>query len=236
MRVLLPVLFSAITLFAEGPQAADPAAPVPDNLSIPARLSKTIDTNKCKAGDVVEMRTVEPVLISNGVVMPENARLHGKVVGAASRQDDKPSWMVLLMEGAEWKDHSVPLHAFVAAQITMKAQVQEQNDSTFDGAINLPDIEHRRHTARVQTNPANDLPTSVSHPPRDATVEARDAMQLSYQGVDDVRVVQAKNGIMFLVSQKQHLKVPSGTMFMLRNRPTAARGQVTAEKAPGSTQ
>src|SRR5262249_38091020 len=143
--------------------------------------------------------------------------------------------MVLLIESAEWKDHSVPLHAFVAAQITMKAQVQEQNDSTFDGAITLPDVEHRRHAARVQTNPAGDLPTSVSRPPRDATVEGRDTMQLTYHGLDDVRVVQARNGIVFLVSDKQHLKVPSGTMFMVRNQPTVARPQMNTEKASANT-
>jgi hypothetical protein len=236
MRVLLPVLFSAITVFAEGPQAPAPGTLVPDNLSIPARLSKTIDTNKCRAGDLVEMRTVEPVLISNGLVMPENTKLHGKVVGAASRQNDKPSWMVILMENAEWKDHSIPLHAFMAAQITMKAQVQEQNDSTFDGAVNLPDVEHRRHSARVQANPVNDLPTSVSHPPREATVEGKDAMQLSYHTADDVRVVQAKNGIFFLLSQKPHLKLPSGTMFMLRNQSMAVQKQVAPAKAAGSAQ
>ena len=236
MRMLLCVLFSAITLFAEDPQALAPAAPIPDNLSIPARLSKTLDTNKCKAGDTVEMRTAEPVLVSNGLVMPENAKLHGTVVGAASRQNDKPSWMVLLMESAEWKDHNIPLHAFVTAQITMKAQVQGQNDSAFDGAINLPDIEHRRHGARIQANPAGDLPTTVSHPPRDATVEGSDAMQLSYQGLDDLHFVQARNGIVFLFSKKQHLKLPSGTMFMLRNQPMAVQKQTAATKAPGSAQ
>ena len=119
MRLLLSVLFSAIAIFAEDPNPTTATSPVPDNLSIPARLSKTIDTGKCKAGDKVELKTLEPVLIGNGVVMPENAKLSGKIVAAASRQDDKPSWLLLVVDRAEWKEHSLPLRAFIISQITM---------------------------------------------------------------------------------------------------------------------
>ncbi len=66
MRILLLVLVSAFAIFAEDPPATTPAGQAPDNLSIPAQLGKTVDTKKCKAGDVVELRTLEPVLIANG--------------------------------------------------------------------------------------------------------------------------------------------------------------------------
>ena len=147
MRVLLAVLFSAITVFAQDPQAVTTAAQLPDNLSIPVRLAKTIDTKRCKAGDVVEMTTLEPVLLGNGLVMPENAKLHGKIAGAASRQNDKPSWVVLVVESAEWKQHRIPLHAFIASQITLKP---ERKDA---GAINLSDYQHGRYLPRSQANP-----------------------------------------------------------------------------------
>ena len=175
MRVLLLVLFSAITIYAEDPQAVAPPAPIPENFNIPARLSKTIDTDKCKAGDVVEMKTLEPVLIANGLVMPEKAKLHGKIVGAASRQNDKPSWVLLVVQQAEWKEHSIPLHAFVTAQITLKAEVPAENDTAFQGAIELPEIERRRHGARTQSYPGSDVSRAMGHPPRDSTVEANDA-------------------------------------------------------------
>ena len=232
MRVLLFVLVSAITVFAEEPTAVAPATPAPENLSIPARLSKTIDTNKCKAGDRVEMRTAEPILVGNGVVMPENAKLSGKIVGAASRQGDKPSWMLLVVERAEWKQHDVPLHAFVTAQITMKAQVPGQNDSAFQTAIDMPDrvLWGRRNVRQLpQANPGSDLSRTMTHPPRDATIEGNDARQVSYQGVDDLRLIKSKSGIVFLVSQKDHLKLPSGTMLMLLNQPAVAQNQVAAK-------
>ncbi len=234
MRVLLLVLFSAITVFAEDPQAVTTTAQVPDNLSIPAQLSKTVDTKKCKAGDAVEMKTLEPVLIGNGLVMPENAKLHGKILAAASRQNDKPSWVVLVVERADWKRHSIPLHAFIASQITVKAAVAGQNDTAFQGALDLADAEHARYASHTQANPGSSR--SVGHPPRDATVEGNDASQLSYQRLEDVYLQQARNGIVFLLSPKPHLRLPSGTMFMLRNQPVAAQGAAVAKKAGGSAQ
>jgi hypothetical protein len=234
MRTLCLVLFSAITIFAEDPQATTAASPAPDNLSIPAKLNKTIDTKKCKAGDVVELRTLEPVLITNGLVMPEHTKLHGKIVGAASRQNDKPSWVLLMVDRAEWNDHSVPLRAFVTSQITIKAKVDTPNDSAFEGAISLPDSLYRRRT-RSQSYPTSELGVTAAHPVRDGTVEAGQTEQLSYQRLDDVHILQAKNGAVFLLSQKDHLKLPSGTMFMLRNR-LAPPTQVAAQKASGNTQ
>jgi hypothetical protein len=236
MRLLLFVLFSAITLYADDPSAVASPVPVPENLSIPARLSKTIDTKKCKAGDVVEMKTLEPVLITNGVVMPENTKLHGKIVGAASRQNEKPSWVLLVVQRAEWKEHSIPLHAFVAAQITIKAQVPGQNDNTFQGAIDMADIERRRRGTRTQTDPASDSAKSLGRPPRDATVERNDGLELSYHGVNDLLLMKDNNGRVFLVSQKAHLKLPSGTMLMLHNRPTAAATQAASPKAADRAQ
>jgi len=234
MRALLLVLFSAITIYAEDPQAVAPPVPIPENLNIPARLSKTIDTNKCKPGDVVEMKTLEPVLIANGLVMPENATLHGKIVGAASRQNDKPSWLLLVVQQADWKEHSIPLHAFVVAQISIKAEVAGQNDSAFQGAIELPEIERRRHGVRTQNYPGSDVSRAMGHPSRDVTVEGNDALELSYHGVNDLVLMKDKHGRVFLVSQKAHLKLPSGTMLMLRNKPVPAQEQAGAVKSGGT--
>jgi hypothetical protein len=239
MRILLLVLFSAISVFAEDPQTIDASGQVPDNLSIPVQLSKTIDTKKCKAGDKVEMRTLEPVLIAHGLVMPENAKLHGKIMGAASRQDDKPSWLLLLVNVAEWKDHTMPLRAFIAAQITVKTQVTGQSDDTFDRALSLPETMRRRRPRRElpQGNPGgSDLSAAMTRPPQASSIELGGTQQLSYRGLDDLRLMRDKYGRVFLVSQKPHLKVPSGTMFMLRNHATVADKDVAAKKDAGSPQ
>ena len=234
MRILLLVLCSAIALFAEEPGATAPASQAPDNLSIPAQLNKTIDTKKCKAGDVVEMRTLEPVLITNGLVMPEHTKLHGRIVGAASRKNDKPSWVLLVVDRAEWKEHSVALRAFVTSQITMKAKVDTPNDNAFEGAISLPESLYRRHS-QSQSYPTSEVGISASHPVRDGTVEGGQTQQLTYHRLDDVHIMQGKNGAVFLLSAKDHLKLPSGTMFLLRNRVAATQRPAEAGTAATDT-
>jgi hypothetical protein len=165
--------------------------------------------------------------------------LHATIVGAASRQRDKPSWLLLMVDRAEWKDHSVALRAFVASQITLKQKVDGQNDSTFQSAMNLPDSLSRRRS-RAQSNPqsypGSDLSISPSRPVRDETVEAGQDQQLTYHRLDDVRMMQAKNGAVFLVTSKDHLKLPSGIMFMLRNRPVTPPVQAATQTATASAQ
>lgn len=229
MRVLLIVLFSAITVFAEDPQAVSTNSP--ENLTIPARLFKTIDTNKCKAGDVVEMRTLEPVLIANGLVMPENAKLHGKIVGAASRQNDRLSWLLLVVDRAEWKRHTIALHAFIASQITTTAKTPGPIN---DSSETLAQAERAPYVGRAHMDPWRSAP--VGKPLQDASDDGSGAPQLSSPRLDNLYIQQARNGAVFLFSPKEHLKLPSGTMFMLRNQPVAPAGQAGTGKPTGSTQ
>lgn len=230
MRVLVSILLLAVAIFAQDPQASAPSAAAPNNLSIPVQLSKTIDTKKCKTGDTVEMKTLEPVLVANGLVMPENAKLHGRVVGAASRQNDQPSWVLLVVDRADWKQHTVALHAFVVSQITVKATVPSQNNNAFDDALNMPDRFNRRHAPQPQTNPTGQASRSAAAAPRDATLDGNGAQQLSYHGLDDLRIMRDKNGAVYLVSQKPHLKLPSGAMFMLRNQAILHQEEAVAGK------
>ncbi len=236
MRVLISILFLVVAGFAEDPQPSAPPAQVSETFTIPARLAKTVDTKKCKAGDVVEMRTLEPVLIGNGLVMPEHTRLQATVLGAASRQNEKPSWLVLVVQKAEWKDHSVPLRAFVTSQITVKPKTG-RNDSPSTAATNLSDFEHGRNTPRLG-NPFSSRSRSVGRVAGDATDGGDSAPDLSHQQLDDVYMQQARNGMMFLLSPKRNLKLPSGTMFMLRNQPAGASAPApaAAPRATGSTQ
>jgi len=237
MRVLVFILFSALAVFAQDApdqSALAPTAQVPENLSIPARLTKTVDTNKCKVGDPVEMRTLEPVLLTHGLVMPENAKLQGRVLGAASSQNNQPSWVVLVLERVEWKQHSIPLHAFVFRQITLKLRTVGPGDSAFENAINSPNNAQRRRGSMVLSSPGR-RPPGPPNTLQDATVQSNDTPQSLYHGLDDLRIAQGKNGMVFLVSPKPHLKLPSGAMFMLRNQATPTT-QVAAQTSTASPQ
>ena len=229
MRVLVSILFSAAAVLAQAPAVPAPTAQVPENLSIPARLSKTLDTNKCKAGDLVEMRTLEPVLITHGLVMPENAKLQGRVLGAGSSQNNQPSWIVLVLERAEWKQHNIPLHAFVSRQITLKLRAARPGESAFENEVNSRGNGQTRRGAMASIASGRQMPGSP-HSLQDATVQSNDVQQSDYHGPEDLRIAQAKNGMVFLLSQKSHLKLPSGAMFTLRNQATADQKQSEATK------
>lgn len=234
MRVLVSILFSVVALFAEDPQALLPAAQVPDNLSIPAQLNKTINTKKCKAGDRVELQTLEPVLISNGLVMPEHAKLHGTIVGAASRQNDKPSWLLLQVDRAEWKRHSIALRAFIASQITLKPNQSGRNATS---ATNLSDFHNGRYAPSVPSTTPSGRIRSIGRAPRDATEAGEVTPQMSQPRLEDVYIQQASNGALLLLSPKPYLKLPSGTMFMLRNHPAASSlADSTTRKASAGPQ
>jgi hypothetical protein len=169
------------------------------------------------------------VLIANGLVMPEHTKLQAKILGAAPRQDEKLSWVLLVVQRAEWKDHSLPLRAFVTSQITLKPK-----QAPSSGGMNLSDFEHGRYSPRPQTIPPNSRARSVNRAPRDA-MDTGDAPPAQAQpSVDELYIRQGTNGLIFLVTPKPNLKLPAGTMFMLRNRPLASTADAPAQIEAGT--
>ena len=197
-------------------------------VSIAAELKTTVKAENAHRGDPVEFRTLEPQLIANGVVMPANAKLMGRIVGAAPQQGDKPSWLVLLVERAEWKQVSIPLHAFITRQIAISS-VNQLNSQNTDG-MNTNSRRAGRESARAQMHDGIDNSTSTRMP--------QDAKEVSPQGtgtrtppIKDLRIVRDKDGIAYLFSANSNVKLPSGTLFVLQNQPP----QTPAAQAPGAS-
>ena len=195
-------------------------------MTIPAQLSKTIRTDKTHVGDKVEFKTVEPVLIGKGVIMPIDTKLHGRVLGAASRQADKPSWLVVLVDNAEWKNHSLPLHAFIVSLINRNDQPSASSDPA------LPRLIRNRH--RGDPGPLYDpngpnSPSALARPPHDTSTVGQDNLVVIDRQLEDVKVFRAQNGLIFLLSKKENLKLSGGLFFMLEQQPvTPALAPVSA--------
>jgi hypothetical protein len=221
----IPLLMMAAVL-VQAQQDSLVAKPAGD-LFIPAELSKTVRADKAHRGDPVQFTTLEAVLVGPKLVMPAQSKLFGRVVGAAPRQGDKPSWIVLLVERAEWKKHSVPLHAFISAQVTL---VPAPNQST-DPADATPLSGSARRMGRVSVRSAaqtgTDLPSSAKLP-QDATVQSQDARPARPATLKDVRIVRDKDGISYLFSAKSNVKLPGGALFMLQNHPPTVPDQSAA--------
>jgi hypothetical protein len=192
-------------------------------LSIPAELTKTVRADKAHRGDPVEFTTLEAILIGQNVVMPAQTKLFGRIVGAAPRQGDKPSWLVLLVEKAEWKQHSVPLHAFISGQITL-ALPSNQNNSSRDA----PPATGNRRRKSGRTGGETGAVPSLERFPQDETAGPQDQVVAKLATLQDVRIVRDKDGTSYLVSTKTNVKLPGGTRFMLQNLSPTAPDQSTA--------
>lgn len=88
-------------------------AVLPDT-RFPVELHGTVRVSQAKVGDPVEFRTIEPVLIGNGVVVPERAEVRGTVIFARTDNRTTPSsWVRIRVQELRWKTGQASLNAVV---------------------------------------------------------------------------------------------------------------------------
>ena len=231
LRGCIPVLILAASFAQQQPGAARPQ-PV-GGISIPAELTTTVRADSAQRGDPVAFKSLEAVLLSNGLVMPANTKLTGRIVGAAPLQGNKPSWLVLLVERAEWKQQQIPLHAFISAQIDISRQTA-QNPESADGMSPTPSARHlARESGRVALENGVDISSSTKLP-QDAGGVPQPQPSRRTQPVKDLRIVRDKDGIAYLFCATSNLKLPSGSLFVLRNESDPVKDKTLADN-PQST-
>jgi hypothetical protein len=222
MRKLYTALltFTALLAPAQQPQAHNPESA--GTMSIPAQLTKTVQADKAHPGDTVEFRTLEAVLAGKDLVIPANARLYGRVLSAAPKQDNKNSWLAVVVERAEWKQRSLPLRAFIAAQIAISS-TNNQNAANPGIAGNTTSNPQQtpRQNARVMAQSDPSLSTLIKSP-QDATVTGQDQVGPKYPVLENVSLFRGKNGTTYLLSSKSNVKLPAGVLLMLKNEPVGS--------------
>jgi hypothetical protein len=214
--------------FAQGQQSADRSRAY-SGVSIPAELKTAIHADKVRRGDSVEFRSLEAVLLSNGVVMPANSKLTGRIVGAAPLLDNKPSWLVLLVERGEWKHQTVPLHAFISAQMRI-----EHTGAKSNQAADMPSTISSRRAARMsgRVSVENGADTAVIPPPQDSKAEAPSPTVDAPALPKDLRIVRDSDGIVYLFSAESNVNLPSGALLVLLNQDPAQKASPTPEVQP----
>src|SRR5271167_1842289 len=173
MRAISLVLLAVNALIATAQQPAASSLVSSSKLSIPARLTRTVRADKAHPGGPVEFRTLEPVLVGKDLVMPENSLLRGRILSAGAKQEGKNSWLVLVVERAEWKQHSLPLHAFITAQIALSSANDQHSLEPASTGSTSSTLRASRQGARAA---ARDDPTlsNIIKAPQDATATGQE--------------------------------------------------------------
>ena len=228
MRKLYIALLTFIGLLAPAQQPPAQNSESAGKMSIPAQLTRTVQADKAHPGDRVEFRTMEAVLAGGDLVIPANARLYGRVLSAAPKQDDKNSWLAVVVERAEWKQHSLPLHAFISAQIAISQSNNQVAEKTTYSPQN-PRTMRQSARATLATDPTL---SSLIKAPLDANETGQAELGTRYPVLDNVGIFRDKNGTTYLLSAKSNVKLPAGVLLMLKNEPGGS--SETAEGKPAS--
>jgi hypothetical protein len=232
MRTLCIVLLAFTASHAAAQQPASAEVASPSKLLIPAQLSKTVRADKARPGDPVEFRTLEAVLVEKSLVMPADTRLFGRVLSAGAKQDNKNSWLAVVVDRAEWKEHKVSLRAFIAAQITLTGQKNQLAASASPTNDTTAPNRRARQPARnaAMTDPSL---SGMVRPPLDANQTTQDESGLKHPWLENIGIIRDKDGTTYLLSSKANVTLPGGVLLMLRNEAVAT--PATTEGQPPST-
>jgi len=230
MQALCIALLAFNALLATAQQPAANSLVSSGRLTIPARLAKTVRADRVHPGDPVEFRTLEAVLVSQDLVMPENTLLRGRILSAGAKQQGRNSWLALVVERADWKQHSLPIHAFIASQITISsANGQHSSEPGSTGDTSSP-VRANRQSSRVEARSAPEF-TDLVKPPQDAMTTGLDEVSTRHPLLGNIGIVRDKDGTVYLFSSKANVKLPAGVMLMLANGPVASSESADAKAA-----
>lgn len=210
------LLFAACLAAAQQPAAT--GAGLSARLSIPVEVVHSLRADKVHAGDPVEFRTLMAVLVSKELVMPGGTHLYGRVLAAGPKEENKNSYLGVVVERAEWKDHIVVLHAFIAAQLAVTPKNQAAaSTATNDNPTAAMNRRTGRSSGRAASHGDPALPSLVRTP--DDAVEPDPAQTTpKYPKLEDVGFFRDKDGATYLISTRSNVKLPAGVLLMLENR------------------
>ncbi len=138
MRYGLKLLLSLFVVLS-GVAMGQQVFVVRPSTTFPVRLYKTIDAAHVQPGDPVEFRTVEPILLGQGVIVPDNSALIGEVVSSSPGDAAHPhSTMQIRLYTLRWNSGEAHLNAIV----TRKDFVPSASMSKFQGPRKPTFLEH----------------------------------------------------------------------------------------------
>jgi hypothetical protein len=199
---------------------------------IPVLLTKTIDAKKAKQGDQVVAKVTMDLKTNTGAVLvPKDTKVIGHVTEAQARsKEQKESQLAIAFDRAVLKDGEMNLPMSIQAVIAPPSSNGNNGDSSAQGSSS-PSPSTSGSTASspmgggrsgtAQTQPSN---TGGALPPDNSAAQGaggRPPITGNTQGVvgiSDLKLEAAQSGAQgsVLSSEKNNVKVESGTMLLLK--------------------
>jgi hypothetical protein len=224
------------------PQAAQPSAPTAANQApatgapriapgsvIPVQLTKTIDAKKAKAGDPVLAKVTMDMKTNTGdVLVPKDTKVMGHVTEAQARsKEQKESQVGIAFDRAVLKSGEVPLPMSIQAVIAPPSNNASANDQPAQSSGGSPSAAGGSRTGATsgggQSQPSNTAPNSAGPESTGTQPQAGARPQITGStqgvvGISDLKLESGQNATQgsVLTSEKNNVKVESGTMLLLK--------------------
>jgi hypothetical protein len=202
---------------------------------IPVQLTKTIDAKKAKPGDeVVAKVTMDMKSNSGEVVVPKDTKVVGHVTEAQARsKEQKESQVGIAFDRAMLKGSEVSLPMSIQAVIAPPSNNTNSSGAPDQGApptggnsAPSPMAGGRSGSAGSQTPPSNPTPNTV---PTQSTSDSQQGSERppitgntqGVVGISNLKLEPAPSAAQgsVLSSEKNNVKVESGTMLLLKVTP-----------------
>ena len=218
------------------PQTAAATPRIAPGSVIPVQLTKTIDAKKAKAGDEVVAKVTMDLKTNSGeVVVPKDTKVTGHVTEAQARsKDQKESQVGIAFDHATLKSGDMALPMSIQAVIAPPTNNEnsgggDQGTPAGGGGAATSSTGAGRTGAMGgagQSQPSTPAPNAVPTTGTDAQQQAgaRPPINGNTQGVvgiSDLKLEAGQNATQgsVLTSEKNNVKVESGTMLLLRVNP-----------------
>ena len=203
---------------------------------IPVQLTKTIDAKRAKPGDEVVAKVTMDLKTNSGeIIVPKDAKVTGHVTEAQARsKDQKESQVGIAFDHAALKDGDVALPMSIQAVIAPPNNENngggaDQGPAAGGGSAPSSSMGAGRTGTMAgagQTQPSTPAPNAVPTTGTDAQQQgsARPPINGNTQGVvgfSNLKLEAGQNAAQgsVLSSEKNNVKVESGTMLLLKVNP-----------------
>ena len=196
---------------------------------IPVQLTKTIDAKKAKPGDeVVAKVTMDLKTTSGEVMIPKDTKVMGRVTEAQARsKEQKESQVGIAFDRAVLKDGEMPLPMSIQAVIAPPSNnanngggVDQSAPAGAGTSANSTMGSGQRPTGAGATQPQTQLPPTggTDAQSQGGPSPAINGNTQGVVGISNLKLEPAQSASQgsVLSSEKNNVKVESGTMLLLR--------------------